>query len=77
MSECFALGINSQGAATATVEHAGDNKVQGLEVGHLVTRHPLWPERLEIMDSMPMTPTRKIIKGELAKRITPNGGSHG
>ena len=36
-----------------------------------------WPERLEIMDAMPMTPTRKIIKGELAKRITPNGGRHG
>ena len=30
-----------------------------------------WPERLEIFDAMPMTPTRKIIKGELAKRITP------
>jgi acyl-CoA synthetase (AMP-forming)/AMP-acid ligase II len=28
-----------------------------------------WPERLEIVDAMPMTPTRKIIKGELAKRI--------
>ena len=30
-----------------------------------------WPERLEIIDAMPMTPTRKIIKGELAKRIAP------
>ncbi len=30
-----------------------------------------WPERLEIVDAMPMTPTRKVIKGELAKRITP------
>ncbi|MAX15630.1 MAG: hypothetical protein CMN59_09130, partial [Sphingobium sp.] len=29
-----------------------------------------WPERLEILDAMPMTPTRKIIKGALAKRIT-------
>ena len=28
-----------------------------------------WPERLEIVDEMPMTPTRKIIKGELAKRL--------
>ena len=36
-----------------------------------------WPERLEIMDAMPMTPTRKIIKGELARRIAPNGGRHG
>lgn len=24
-----------------------------------------WPERLEVIDEMPMTPTRKIIKGEL------------
>ena len=24
-----------------------------------------WPERLEIIDEMPLTPTRKIIKGEL------------
>jgi non-ribosomal peptide synthetase component E (peptide arylation enzyme) len=29
-----------------------------------------WPEQLEIVDAMPMTPTRKIIKGKLAKRIT-------
>ena len=28
-----------------------------------------WPERLEIVDAMPMTPTRKIIKGELAKLL--------
>lgn len=28
-----------------------------------------WPERLEIVDEMPMTPTRKIRKGELAKRL--------
>ena len=27
-----------------------------------------WPERLELIDEMPMTPTRKIMKGELAKR---------
>jgi non-ribosomal peptide synthetase component E (peptide arylation enzyme) len=27
-----------------------------------------WPERLEIIDEMPMTPTRKIMKGELARR---------
>jgi acyl-CoA synthetase (AMP-forming)/AMP-acid ligase II len=30
-----------------------------------------WPERLEIVEAMPMTPTRKIIKGELVKRIVP------
>ena len=28
-----------------------------------------WPERLEVVDEMPMTPTRKIRKGELAKRV--------
>lgn len=28
-----------------------------------------WPERLEIVDEMPMTPTRKIQKGELAKLV--------
>ena len=28
-----------------------------------------WPERLEIIDEMPMTPTRKIIKGKLMERL--------
>ncbi|MEJ0069876.1 MAG: fatty acid--CoA ligase family protein, partial [Pseudomonadota bacterium] len=28
-----------------------------------------WPERLEAIAAMPMTPTRKIIKGELAQRV--------
>ncbi len=28
-----------------------------------------WPERLEIVDAMPLTPTRKIIKGQLVKRL--------
>ena len=28
-----------------------------------------WPERLEIVDAMPMTPTRKIIKGKLARQV--------
>lgn len=28
-----------------------------------------WPERLETIDAMPMTPTRKIIKGELLKLL--------
>jgi non-ribosomal peptide synthetase component E (peptide arylation enzyme) len=32
-----------------------------------------WPERLEIMDDMPMTPTRKVIKGALARRIASQG----
>jgi cyclohexanecarboxylate-CoA ligase/acyl-CoA synthetase len=28
-----------------------------------------WPERLEVIDEMPMTPTRKVMKGELARRL--------
>ena len=28
-----------------------------------------WPERLEIIEEMPLTPTRKIIKGKLIKRL--------
>jgi len=28
-----------------------------------------WPERLEVIDAMPMTPTRKVIKGALVKEL--------
>ena len=28
-----------------------------------------WPERLEIIDAMPLTATRKIIKGRLTERL--------
>ena len=28
-----------------------------------------WPERLEIVDEMPLTPTRKIQKGKLARKF--------
>ena len=28
-----------------------------------------WPERLEIIDEMPLTPTRKIIKGRLLELL--------
>lgn len=28
-----------------------------------------WPERLEVVEAMPFTPTRKIIKGELAREL--------
>jgi acyl-CoA synthetase (AMP-forming)/AMP-acid ligase II len=40
--------------------------------GHLASRgfaKMVWPERLEVIDEMPITPTRKIIKGELAARL--------
>ncbi|HXW25352.1 MAG TPA: AMP-binding protein [Xanthobacteraceae bacterium] len=30
---------------------------------------PQWPERLEVIEAMPLTPTRKIIKGELVKML--------
>lgn len=28
-----------------------------------------WPERLETIEAMPITPTRKIVKGELVKEL--------
>ena len=28
-----------------------------------------WPERLEVVDAMPLTATRKIIKGKLIERL--------
>ncbi len=28
-----------------------------------------WPERLEVIDEMPLTPTRKVIKGRLVQRL--------
>ena len=28
-----------------------------------------WPERLEVFDAMPLTATRKIIKGKLIQRL--------
>ena len=32
-----------------------------------------WPERLEIIDEMPLTPTRKIKKAELTARAARSG----
>jgi len=29
----------------------------------------MWPEQLEIVSEMPMTPTRKVIKPELVRRL--------
>jgi len=28
-----------------------------------------WPERVELIDEMPLTPTRKVIKGVLRARL--------
>ena len=43
------------------------------EVNAWLARHDVaklkWPERLEIVDTMPLTPTRKIIKAELVKLL--------
>jgi cyclohexanecarboxylate-CoA ligase len=33
----------------------------------------MWPERLETIDAMPLTPTRKIVKGELMKLLAARG----
>ncbi|HUT47738.1 MAG TPA: class I adenylate-forming enzyme family protein [Alphaproteobacteria bacterium] len=46
----------SLGDATAWLEAKGVAKMR-------------WPERLVAVDEMPMTPTRKILKGELIKRL--------
>ncbi len=37
----------------------------------------MWPEQLEIVEEMPMTPTRKIMKAELVRRFlaTPTAGA--
>jgi len=32
-----------------------------------------WPERLELVDAMPLTPTRKIIRGRLQERVEGQG----
>jgi cyclohexanecarboxylate-CoA ligase len=54
------------------VPTSGTPHLQLEEVCRWLAEHDVaklkWPERLELIDSMPMTPTRKIMKGELAKR---------
>ncbi len=37
-------------------------------LGRRIAKNKL-PERLELVDEMPLTPTRKIIKGKLAERL--------
>ena len=29
----------------------------------------MWPEQLKIVNDLPMTPTRKVIKSELVRRL--------
>ena len=45
--------------------------IQDYLAGKQVTKIK-WPERVEVVEAMPITATRKIIKGELAKRIASN-----
>jgi cyclohexanecarboxylate-CoA ligase len=51
----------------------GDSSITLPEVTAFLEQHGVakmrWPERLELIDEMPMTPTRKIIKGLLADRV--------
>ncbi|WP_170181847.1 class I adenylate-forming enzyme family protein [Phreatobacter stygius] len=63
-------------ACCFVVLHAG----AGIDLDKLrawLARHDVaktkWPERLELIDEMPMTPTRKIKKAELAKRVAGSG----
>jgi non-ribosomal peptide synthetase component E (peptide arylation enzyme) len=30
-----------------------------------------WPERLEMIDAMPLTPTQKVMRGRLRERLNP------
>jgi cyclohexanecarboxylate-CoA ligase/acyl-CoA synthetase len=57
---CFATLKPGQALALADLQRwldeAGISKVK-------------WPERLEILAALPMAPTRKVMKGELAKRL--------
>jgi non-ribosomal peptide synthetase component E (peptide arylation enzyme) len=50
----------------------GDTEITLPEVTEFLERQGVakmrWPERLEVIEEMPMTPTRKIIKGVLAAR---------
>ncbi len=43
------------------------------EMRDFLERHGIgklkWPERLEVIDEMPLTPTRKIMKGRLVRRL--------
>ena len=43
---------------TEALEHAGIARFK-------------WPERLELVDEMPVTPTQKVMRGRLAARLVP------
>jgi cyclohexanecarboxylate-CoA ligase len=63
--------VYGERACLFVVPHGGKSITLG-EVTAYLERHGVakmrWPERLEVIDEMPMTPTRKIIKGVLAAR---------
>ena len=63
LGERACLFVSLHPGQTLTLEDVTD---------YLATRNVAklrWPERLEIVDDMPLTPTRKIIKGELVRRL--------
>jgi non-ribosomal peptide synthetase component E (peptide arylation enzyme) len=63
MGEKACMFVQLRPGATLTLEdvcaHLADNGIAKMK----------WPERLETIDAMPMTPTRKIVKGELVKEL--------
>ncbi|HEY7244630.1 MAG TPA: class I adenylate-forming enzyme family protein [Xanthobacteraceae bacterium] len=63
--------IYGEKACLFIVPHGGKS-ITLSEVTSYLERHGVaklhWPERLELIDEMPMTPTRKIVKGVLAAR---------
>lgn len=63
--------VYGEKACLFVVPH-GDKSITLIELTSYLEQHGVaklrWPERLELIDEMPMTPTRKIIKGVLAAR---------
>jgi len=63
LGEKACIFVQLKPGATMTLDqlctYLGDNGVAKMK----------WPERLETIEAMPMTPTRKIVKGELVKKL--------
>jgi acyl-CoA synthetase (AMP-forming)/AMP-acid ligase II len=59
--------------ACCVVTLLGEESVTLEELCTLLDEHKIaknkWPERLEIIDEMPLTPTRKVIKGRLMDKL--------
>ena len=61
-----ALAQSPAAQFTSHEDHGGSGEAALDEHGVAKMR---WPERLEIVDAMPLTATRKIIKGRLTERL--------